>query len=576
MAQACTTCHDQEHAFAELAAFRHTGDFPLAGPHDARACTECHAPDGAYAVEELAGASPPPARSCAACHESPHARAFEQVAGCEACHPVVDHGFGAAATLAVELHAATGFALDAPHAGLACADCHGAPGSSGSFADRYPGRTRDACAACHDDPHGGQFDDASGATDCSTCHAADAFHPSAFGVERHAATAFALEGVHAKADCGACHAPAVAEREPVRFRGTPAACADCHADPHAGALEGAESCGRCHVPTRFADVVPGSFDHGAHAGFALDGSHAAAACESCHPRAEHPDANGRSFGLAAERFGAPVDACSTCHADPHTDALEGAESCDRCHVPTRFADVTPGRFDHAADAGFPLRGAHAEARCESCHPRAEHPDANGRAFGLAAAHFGAPADACSTCHADPHDGAFDGRGLPAALHGREGCARCHDEHSFEGHLPGTFEHGRWTGFALDGAHARAACEACHARTDEPDTRGRSFGRARGSACIDCHGDPHVGQFADGGTTDCARCHATGPDFGVPDFDHAHFDHGGRTRFPLDATHAALDCGACHVDAPLAGGGSAVRYKPLGTKCQDCHGVGGTR
>jgi len=53
-----------------------------------------------------------------------------------------------------------------------------------------------------------------------------------------------------------------------------------------------------------------------------------------------------------------------------------------------------------------------------------------------------------------------------------------------------------------------------------------------------------------------------------------FDHGD-SRFPLDDRHAALDCAACHKPWPLPdslGGGTAVRYRPLGLTCKDCHGT----
>jgi Zn finger protein HypA/HybF involved in hydrogenase expression len=116
---------------------------------------------------------------------------------------------------------------------------------------------------------------------------------------------------------------------------------------------------------------------------------------------------------------------------------------------------------------------------------------------------------------------------------------------------------------LEGAHARAACEACH--VPATSAAGRTFGRAKGTSCQDCHADPHVGQFAAGGRTDCARCHAPNEAFETP-----HFDHARDARFALDATHAKLDCARCHVPTPLASGGSAIRYKPLGTACADCH------
>jgi hypothetical protein len=96
---------------------------------------------------------------------------------------------------------------------------------------------------------------------------------------------------------------------------------------------------------------------------------------------------------------------------------------------------------------------------------------------------------------------------------------------------------------------------------------------RGTSCADCHADPHVGQFASAGRTDCARCHTNTNAFDVPGFDHAK-----DTRFALDAQHARLACSACHHTTQLPGGLTTVRYKPLGTACIDCHAaeLGGGR
>ena len=92
------------------------------------------------------------------------------------------------------------------------------------------------------------------------------------------------------------------------------------------------------------------------------------------------------------------------------------------------------------------------------------------------------------------------------------------------------------------------------------------GKAIGKRCVDCHQDTHQGQFSDGKTTDCARCHAT-EDFKTPKF-----DHDRDSRFRLDAQHALLECSKCHhsYNTPF---GPLVRYKPLGVECGDCHKLG---
>ena len=69
-----------------------------------------------------------------------------------------------------------------------------------------------------------------------------------------------------------------------------------------------------------------------------------------------------------------------------------------------------------------------------------------------------------------------------------------------------------------------------------------------------------------GRTDCARCHA---DAGA-----LLFDHQRDSRYALDASHEKLECAACHRPWPLPDGTTAIRYKPLGVECTDCHGPRG--
>ncbi|MBL8861655.1 MAG: hypothetical protein JNK02_06545 [Planctomycetes bacterium] len=576
----CRACHGETEPFALAAAFAHPATFALEGAHARARCVDCHPRGGEFAIEAGGGAEATrAARDCAACHASPHAAPFVAAlaarlsvaagASCASCHPVESGPFREPRALTAAEHAATGFALDPPHARATCADCHpriDAPAAhTGAFADyraAHPGRAADDCAACHADPHGGQFaQGATGVTDCLACHERLRFDPVVFGAREHARTGFALDGAHQSSSCHACH-----ERRgdaPRAFRGTNAQCAACHADVHAGAFargaaspadrERAQDCAACHTTTSFARGQ--DFEHARWTGFALQGEHSGLACEACHPRRAVRDAHGRAFGLVAEAFPGPTDDCATCHIDAHGGYFARAPSapaCAACHDPHGFEAAAVG-FDHARWTGFPLVGAHARSACAACHAQ--------RADGTRTlVHSGArgPQD-CAACHADPHAGAFAARGA-----GTE-CASCHSSESFAPALPGSFDHGSWTGFALGGAHAAALCTSCHPRLAARDATGRSFARAAGASCSDCHADPHAAQFARGGATDCAACHATGPDFLA-----LVFDHQRDARFALDSVHARLSCSACHVPWPLPGGGSAVRYKPLGTACGDCH------
>jgi predicted CXXCH cytochrome family protein len=564
-ARSCEACHGQELPFADVASFVHTAAFPLTGGHARESCSECHEPGSAHAIEALAGfAAPPPARDCSACHDSPHderflaeaadVRAVSAGASCALCHDALHGGFGAppVATPA-ELHAATGFALTGPHADVACAGCHA---EGGSFAERYPGRAYASCGACHADPHRGEFDSGVFAGEgCLACHAEEAFRPPAFGFETHARTGFPLVDSHRAVACSACHRSVHADGA-ASFAGTSPACAACHADVHAGTF-GQRGCGACHTSSSFGRVAEGAFAHGRDARFALEGAHASLACQACHRREPSADAAGRSFGRAAGRD------CASCHATVH-DAFFAGVDCASCHGTESFSELA-GPFEHAAWTGFELTGAHARGECAACHGFYPDAAAAGRRLGRVAQLIDGPPERCESCHADPHGAAFTAALPRAAV--AEGCSGCHDTESFGAARAG-FDHGS-TGYELAGAHAELTCAACHAPLAGRDARGRHSARALGRDCSACHADPHAGQFAAEGRTDCARCHSTDGFI-----DRLTFDHGRDSRFALDASHRGLACAACHRTWPLPGGGEAVRYKPLGTRCVDCHDHGG--
>ena len=166
--------------FEDPSGFVHPAAFPLVGAHAGHACTACHASGTPHDLEALAGPGPKPtSRTCGDCHSSPHSLPFMEAvareqatsigASCAACHDAVTGGFGPALSrITPKQHALTGFPLDSVHAGIDCAACHD-PGSaalvqfhaertveepanparSAAFAERFPGRSLDDCAACH-------------------------------------------------------------------------------------------------------------------------------------------------------------------------------------------------------------------------------------------------------------------------------------------------------------------------------------------------------------------------------------------------------------------------------------------
>jgi hypothetical protein len=581
--QGCGTCHSDHHGaaaplvhaqtfalagFPEREAFDHARiGFDMNGAHLALDCAECHAHADekvlALGTRRFGGLD----SSCVSCHEDPHEG--EMALACASCH-------GQSAW--DELHSVgheQWLPLVGGHAEVGCRDCHAELDTHslealGARSGRSEPRN---CESCHANPHGATFSSQAAqafgrsvATGCVECHAAQhtEFGAAAgtLSVEQHAWSGFELRDAHVGPECAACHAgaqDAYAARYPGR---TQQQCSSCHADVHGGQFAAgpfaAGDCGQCHDERAFA---PHLFTRELHerTAFALDDRHAPAGCDDCHVRASESE---------ARLFRGTDPSCAACHLDAHDGFFapgpgQSSVDCGLCHVSAHFSDLPAGIFEHGAHTRFDVLGAHAQSRCESCHPLAGEPDAAGRRFGRVA-EGAAPFEACASCHLDPHAGAFDRAPLPAEVEGRVGCARCHDESSFRA-LPHGFDHGAWTGFALRDGHAEVGCAGCHAPWPRADATGRTWGVAHGARCDDCHVDPHRGQFEVGGVSACARCHDP----------RAHgylaFDHETQARFALGSAHADLDCAACHPGSSLAGT-EFVKYAPLPVDCIDCHGV----
>jgi hypothetical protein len=642
----CAACHAQ--TGFETPHFKGHDEFlALVGGHADLSCATCHpAADPRHSLAALrAPGFHGDQRDCAACHASPHRDDFERGtaallqkpagSACVDCHLPEHREWSAAqGELSAAEHATSGFALDGPHQELSCAHCHNDPSVAVSvkrqgrraalpqgldaaelqllshrrgtppsplpasapaafepnpdfsaYAKRFPERKADQCAACHLDPHAGQFDAASGAlaaypqAGCLACHARESFSVAAYGVEHHRHAALPLDGQHARLDCAACH-PEADGKPALKPEHT-----GVHPPLGSAALALWPSLATAPVPVWLADLDP---------------------------------------------------RCSACHADAHRGYFAGpgqpAEAstggaCNACHSTESFERIEDSTFDHALHTRFPLEGAHAEAHCESCHAKRSTADEFGRRFGSVAERFGS-FSGCQTCHQDPHGGAFadwsteqgSGAGTqPAQGAGSTGdlgslgtdCSQCHSSASFR-HGAADFDHGAHTGFALTGAHGEAACSSCHAssrlsqrparqRAQREDplvalgllpeaaplrqslTPPRSLAGALGQACQDCHVDAHAGQLAVEGVTDCANCHSS-----TASFRELAFDHQVDSRFPLEGAHLSAGCEACHKPDPLLteiqaqlaapSPGSAprslspVRYKPLGTSCTTCHAI----
>lgn len=591
LAASCARCHSEHHGasfalvndrsfeqagFAGRDGFDHAAiGFPMAGKHLELGCVECH--EHADVAELPAGATRflGARRDCRSCHEDPHGGRMGLA--CATCHQQTSF------TERVPDGHERFLALTGAHERVACRTCHA--NDSTHALERFghgDGVVARTCADCHDSPHRAALVEGVAALDgvasglaCASCHRPEhtSWHDERLTVtpQQHACTGFPLDAPHDAVACAACHRGPKGDFR-ARHPGRDAlGCEACHDDPHGGQFRDPATertaCIACHGRTEF---TPHAFtlERHAAAGFPLTGKHRETTCESCH-RAPEDGGPKRFRGLRA--------GCVACHGDAHRGffepflakaddldpAVRAGGGCAHCHNSVRFAE-RPRGFDHARWTGFALDGAHAQIDCETCHVRRDEPDAFGRRFGRSIAPIDG-ATGCAACHADPHRGAFDRPGLPTSVEGRTDCARCHTTASFRD-FPRGFDHGAWTGFALEGAHAKTGCAACHAPLDEPDpVTQRAVTWAKGNRCADCHLDPHAGQFRVGGATSCERCHS-----GTTRFTDLSFDHDRDSRFPLDEAHRGLACGACHKPV-RENGATFVRYKPLGRRCVDCHG-----
>lgn len=154
--------------------------------------------------------------------------------------------------------------------------------------------------------------------------------------------------------------------------------------------------------------------------------------------------------------------------------------CSTCHVGDDWQTLVPDfQFDHEANTGVPLNGAHAGAACLLCH--------NDR--GPAASY---QRQGCAGCHEDVHQGQLG----PA-------CNRCHQEFTWQ--PVGQVALHQSTRFPLVGVHASTACHRCHPGIET----GKIF--PTDPECLTCHQSDlartqNPNHFGLGWVDRCDRCH----------------------------------------------------------------------
>src|SRR5438309_547501 len=260
-------------------------------------------------------------------------------------------------------------------------------------------------------------------------------------------------------------------------------------------------------------------------------------CSLCHDRSDR---------------GKQTQLCLDCHKEIAGDLREHSHfhgrfpgidvsECRACHAEHlgRTADIVKlshEQFDHE-HTDYPLRGAHVDVVCESCH-------AAGKLFRDAKKE-------CIACHRkeEPHEGKL-GRDCGACHQaqdshaGRLGkdCGICHGSEKWK---PSSFDHTRDTTWPLTGQHEKVACHTCHTAN--------VMTQKLPTECVSCHrpNDVHAGSLG----KECDQCHTTQGWRTSVSFDH------DLTKFPLVGLHVTVPCEQCHLTR---------QYREVGHECIDCH------
>jgi hypothetical protein len=242
--------------------------------------------------------------------------------------------------------------------------------------------------------------------------------------------------------------------------------------------------------------------------------HAKVACTQCHTNMV---------------FSKVSTQCSECHADIHRRQF--GSNCESCHSVKGWQTDISQIQNH--QNRFPLVGAHALVECDQCHKNA----AAGQFVGLSTA--------CYSCHQSDFLTPIINH---VALNFPTDCTQCHSMNNF---VSAKFDHLKYTGYALTGAHATLACTACHINNNFTATS---------TQCYSCHqsdyqnsnNPPHVKL---GISIQCGMCHST------TDWSNALFNHN-TTSFPLTGAHVTVACASCHTNNNYNG--------TLPTNCYGCH------
>jgi hypothetical protein len=174
--------------------------------------------------------------------------------------------------------------------------------------------------------HKGQLKDRA----CTSCHQGVSFQKVKF--DHQTDSRYPLTGKHLKVACEKCHFVPLGAKEAVngkpvvRYKPLEQKCNACHEDAHAGQFAAAgkpTECERCHDTVDFKKTA---FRHAPpFTDFLLDGRHARAACDKCHPSTKVGARSRGGTEVEVVRYRPLERSCEACHSDFHQGAFQGFE-----------------------------------------------------------------------------------------------------------------------------------------------------------------------------------------------------------------------------------------------------------
>ena len=422
-------------------------------------------------------------------------------------------------------HDTTGFALRGAHRELGekCESCH--------LPKRKWRDTPQLCNDCHQKVDHEKGHKGSLGPKCESCHNDKTWKEARFDHEK---TKFPLAGgKHAEVKCKECHAD-------LTFKPTPLTCNGCHRkidqDKGHKGLYGPK-CESCHNDRSWQEIT---FDHDRDSKYLLKAKHRPVKCNACHGAEKGP--------LYQQKLSAK---CIACHKKDdqekgHRNSL--GEKCETCHSEKGWKDTA---FDHDKTK-FPLKDKHRNAKCDACHIGG---GAGSKGQGKLQLDV-----ACVACHRKiDDDKGHKGRYGPK-------CDTCHNEKEWTSSP--RFNHDRDTKYRLLDKHRDTKCDACHVAA-----QGNIYQKKLETRCIACHqkDDKHKNQLGN----KCEDCH------NARKWQDSPYDHN-KSRYPLTASHAKVECKKCHAtpayrDTPSSCNGCHEKddkhQRRFGIKCEACHYTG---